>query len=77
MLRKREHGHTNVRKDKILRQKVEQFEDLFRSHSRIIRKIVVRVVCLTDSAKKYGHNTCKFGNFGNQKRAVRHQHEQC
>lgn len=58
VLREGEHRHANVREDKVLREEVEQLEDLLRARPRVVRQIVVRVVRLADSAEQHRHDTC-------------------
>lgn len=76
MLGKRKHRHTNVGENEILRQEIEQLEDLLSALSRVVRQIVVRVVGLADAAKEHGHDARQFGHFGNQERAVGHEHKE-
>lgn len=56
MLGKGEHRDANVGEYKVLGQKVEQLKDLFGALSRVLRQIVVRVMCLANAAKQNSHH---------------------
>lgn len=57
MLGKRKHRYTDIGKDEVFRQEIEQFKYLLGPLSRIIGQIVVRVMRLTDATKQHGNDT--------------------
>jgi len=76
MLGEGKHRNSNVRKYKVLGQKVQQLEDLLGPLARVLRQVVVCVVSLTDSTEEHGHHSSKFCRLSQQEGAVAHQHKQ-
>ena len=57
MLGEGEQRHADVAEDEVLREEVDELEEVFGAHPGLVREVVVGVVCLADAAKQHGHDT--------------------
>ena len=64
VVREREHWHSNVTEDEVLREKAQQFEGELGMVLRFAWKIIVRVVSLEDSAEKDRDDSRELRGFG-------------
>ena len=58
MLGEGEEGNADVAEDEVLRQEVDELEEVLGAHSGLVGEVVVGVVGLADATEQHRHNAC-------------------